>query len=76
MRIHFACIYNYAHFASKQTSARIDYLRQAGDWRAKRALIMLKFLLKTRQKWLCYVPRVWANGMESTHVYGRQSLRL
>ena len=28
MRIHFACIYNYAHFASKQTSARIDYLRQ------------------------------------------------
>ena len=28
MRIHFACIYNQPYFASKQTFARIDFLRQ------------------------------------------------
>ena len=50
INIHFACMYNYTFFASKQTFARIDFLRQVGDWWTKKALRMLNFLLKTRQK--------------------------
>jgi len=30
MRIHFACIYMQPHFSSKQTFARIDFLRSDG----------------------------------------------
>ena len=40
---------NYPLFASKQTFARIDFLRQGERLVAKRALIMLKFLLKSGQ---------------------------
>ena len=43
-------MYNYTFFASKQTFARIDFLRQVGDWWTKKALRMLNFLLKIRQK--------------------------
>ena len=43
-------MYNYTFIASKQTFARIDFLRQVGDWWTKKALRMLNFLLKTRQK--------------------------
>ena len=43
-------MYNYTFFASKQTFARIDFLRQVGDWWTKKALRMLNSLLKTRQK--------------------------
>ena len=43
-------MYNYTFFASKQTFARIDFLRQVGDWWKKKTLRMLNFLLKTRQK--------------------------
>ena len=43
-------MYNYTFFASKQTFARIDFLRQVGDWWTKKALRMLNFLLKTRHK--------------------------
>ena len=50
INIHFACMYNYTFFASKQTFARIDFLRQVGDWWTKKALRMLNFLLKTRHK--------------------------
>ena len=42
-------MYNYPLFASKRTFARIDFLRQGGRLLAKTALIMLNFLLKTRQ---------------------------
>ena len=40
-------MYNTPLFASKQTSARIDFLRPANDWRAKTALTMLKNELKS-----------------------------
>ena len=43
-------MYNYTFFASKQTFARIDFLRQVGDWWTKKTLRMLNLLLKTRQK--------------------------
>ena len=43
-------MYNYPLFAPKPTLARIDFLRQVGDWWTEKALRMLNFLLKTRQK--------------------------
>jgi len=42
-------MYNQPLFASKQTSARIDFLRQGGHLVNKKSLIMLKFLPKRRQ---------------------------
>ena len=50
MRIHFVCIYNLARFASKLTLARIDFLQPGGHLVDKKAAIMLKNLLKRRQK--------------------------
>ena len=38
-------MYNYPLFASKQTFARIDFLRPIGNLENKKALIMLKFIL-------------------------------
>ena len=54
-------MYNYPLFAPKQTSARIDFLRLGGRLVAKKALIMLNFLLKTRQSRLCcvHMQRQW-----------------
>ena len=43
-------MYNYPLLASKQTFARIDFLRSDGRLADKKALTMLKFLLKSRQK--------------------------
>ena len=48
--IHFVCIYNLARFASKLTLARIDFLQPGGHLVDKKPLIMLKILLKRRQK--------------------------
>ena len=42
-------MHNYPLWASKQTFARIYFLRQGERLVAKKALIMLNFLLKTRQ---------------------------
>ena len=42
-------MYNYPLFAPKQTFARIDFLRQGGDWWTEEALRMLNLLLKTIQ---------------------------
>ena len=39
-------MYNHPLFAPKQTLARIDFLQQGWRLAAKRALIVLKFLLK------------------------------
>ena len=46
-------------FAPKQTFARIDYLQQGGRLVGKKALIMLNFLLKSRQKQLL---RIYASS--------------
>ena len=53
-------MHNQPLFASKQTFARIAFLGKVGDWWTKRALIMLKFLLKTRQDQIVPHTRVWA----------------
>ena len=55
INIHFANIHMLPLFAPKQTFARIDYLQQDGRLVGKKALIMLKSLLKTRQKNNCCV---------------------
>ena len=71
----FSCIYNSPHFASKQTFARIDYLRSSGSWWITMALIVLKFLLKTRQN-ACAIYTRMGNGTESTYTYDHQRERL
>ena len=69
-------MYNYTFFASKQTFARIDFLRQVGDWWTKKALRMLNFLLKTRQKndYPIYTRR--DNGTGNMYTYKHQRERL
>ena|GEM_PF-813344 len=49
---------------------------KVNDWWAKRALIMLKFLLKIRQRRLCRVRAQRATATASTYVYNRQRKRL
>ena len=55
-------MYNYTFFASKQTFARIDFLRQGNDWWTKKALIMLKFLPKVRQNDYAACTHEWATA--------------
>ena len=47
INIHFIVFTNYPLFVSKQTFARIDFLRQGGRLVGKMAAIMLNFVLKT-----------------------------
>ena len=44
MCIHFTCIYNYPTFAPKQTSARIEFLRQGWRLVDKKGTLSVKFL--------------------------------
>ena len=44
MRIHFTCIYNHPTFAPKQTSARIEFLRQGWQLVDKKGTLNVKFL--------------------------------
>ena len=46
------------------------------DWLAERALIMLNFLLKTRQRRLCCLQRAQENDTENTYACCRQRVRL
>ena len=69
-------MYNYTFFASKQTFARIDFLRQVGDWWTKKALRMLNFLLKIRQKNDCHIYTRRGSRMGNTYTYKRQGERL
>jgi len=46
----------------KQTSARIDFLRQGERLVDKKALTMLKFLLKVRQNEYAAYTREWATA--------------
>ena len=73
MRIHFACIYNQPHFISKQTFARIDFLRQGGRLVSRKGTHNVKILTENKTIVVASCAREWANGMESTHVYVRQS---
>ena len=50
MRIHFACIYNQPHFASKQTFARIDFLRQGERLVSRKGTRNVKILAENKTK--------------------------
>ncbi len=63
-------------FDPKQTFARIDYLQQGGRLIGKKALIMLKFLLKTRQDSDYAMYKHMGVGIVSSNVYDRQSMWL
>ena len=52
-------------FASKQTYARIDYLRTDGNWWGEKTLTMLKFLLKTIQNKCTVNTREWATARKT-----------
>ena len=51
--------------APKQTSARIDFLRQSERLVEKMALTMLKFLLKVRQNNYAAYTREWATAQRT-----------
>ena len=59
-------MYNYPLFAPKQTFARIDFLRQGGDWWTEKALRMLNLLLKTIQNGDYIAFTRMDNGTENT----------
>ena len=65
INIHFAAFTYYSLFAPKTTFARIVFLRQVGDWWTKKALRMLNFLLKTRQKTIIPYTNVGATERET-----------
>ena len=58
-------MHNCPLWAPKQTSARIDFLRQGKRLVDKKALIMLKFLLKVRQNDYAACTREWATAQRS-----------
>ena len=51
INIHFIIFTNYPLFVSKQTFARIEFLRQGGSLVGKMAAIMLNFVLKILHKY-------------------------
>ena len=58
-------MHNCPLWAPKQTSARIDFLRQGKRLVDKKALIMLKFLLKVRQNDYAACTREWATAQRT-----------
>ena len=58
-------MYNCPLSAPKQTSARIDFLRQSERLVEKMALTMLKFLLKVRQNNYAAYTREWATAQRT-----------
>ena len=50
MRIHFACIYNQPHFASKQTFVRIDFLRQGERLVSRKGTHNVKIITENKTK--------------------------
>jgi len=50
IRIHFACIYNQPLFTSKQTFARIDFLRQGERLVSRKGTHNVKILAENKTK--------------------------
>ncbi len=65
MRIHFACICNKPPFASKQTFARIDFLRQGGCSVSRKGTYNVKFLAEKYTKKNVPNTRVWATELQA-----------
>ena len=71
MRIHFAYFYNYAHFASKQTSARIDFLRQGERLVSRKGTQNVKILTENKTIVVASCAREWAMGRIACTLTGR-----
>ena len=65
INIHFACIHNYPLFASKQTFARIDYLRQGGRLVNRKGCFNVKFSTKNWTKTIMPHTRAWATARKA-----------
>ena len=69
-------MYNCPLLASKQTSARIDFLRQGGRLVDGKGTFCVKFLAESLTKALISPTRLWATSPKNTYAYNRQCERL
>ena len=69
-------MYNCPLLASKQTSARIDFLRQGGRLVDGKDTFCVKFLAESLTKTFVSPTRLWATSPKSTYAYNRQCERL
>jgi len=59
-----------------QPSRESIFCGKVGEWWRKRALFVLNFIPKTRQKGGVLLARAWATTTDSAYAYGRQYERL
>ena len=76
INIHFACVYMLPPFASKQTFARIDFLRQDRRLVDEKGTHNVKFIAENQTKDDCATYRGTSNGTEDMYAYFRQRERL
>ncbi len=69
-------MHNYPLLASKQTSARIDFLRQGGRLVDGKGTFCVKFLAESLTNAFVSPTRLWATPPKSTYAYNRQCERL
>ena len=69
-------MYNYPHFAPKQTSARIDFWELGGRLVDGKGTHNVKFLTENETKSNCAVCTCVGNGIENTYAYDHQRERL
>jgi len=69
INIHFTAFTDQPLSSSKTTFARIVFLGKVNDWSIKRALIMLKIMLKIRQNYFMHTHAV--NSTEKACAYYR-----
>ena len=69
-------MHNYPLWASKQTFARIYFLRQGGRLVDGKGTFCVKFLAESLTKAFMPPTRLWATLPKSTYAYNRQCERL
>ena len=69
-------MYNCPLLASKQTSARIDFLRQGGRLVDRNGSFCVKLLAESLTKAFVPPTRLWATARKSTYAYNHQRERL
>ena len=65
IEIHFACIYNHPHFASKPSLAKIDFLRQGERLVDGKGTHNVKFLTENQTKTIILYTRAWATARKT-----------
>ena len=69
-------MHNCPLWASKQTSARIDFLRQGGQLVDRNGSFCVKFLAKSLTKAIVLSIHLWATARKNTYAYNRRRERL